>query len=259
MAERTSYTPGTFSWADLTTTDQEAAKAFYMALFGWEVEDNPVGDGIYYSMMKLGGKEVAAISPQPQQQREAGVPPLWNSYITVASADGSLAQAKQLGATVHADAFDVMDVGRMGVVQDPQGAYFLVWQPKSRIGASLVNAPGAMSWNELASPDVEASSRFYSELFGWTLEPIAGLEMDYSVIRTAAGNTNGGIRGLMAQEPPNWLVYLGAQDVEQTAAKAQELGGAKVAGPFPAGPGTAAVVRDPQGGVFALYAGEFDE
>src|SRR5947208_3506866 len=126
MAERTSYTPGTFSWADLTTTDQEAAKAFYIALFGWEVEDNPVGDGIYYSMMKLGGKEVAAISPQPQQQREAGVPPVWNSYITVESADDSLAQAKRLGATVHADAFDVMDVGRMGVVQDPQGMYFLV-------------------------------------------------------------------------------------------------------------------------------------
>ena len=59
MGERTSYTPGTFSWADLTTTDQESAKAFYTALFGWEAIDNPVGDGVYYTMMRLGGKDVA--------------------------------------------------------------------------------------------------------------------------------------------------------------------------------------------------------
>ena len=83
MSDRTSYTPGTFSWADLTTTDQEGAKAFYTALFGWEVTDNPVGDGVHYSMAQLGGKDVAAISPQPEQQRDAGVPPVWNSYITV--------------------------------------------------------------------------------------------------------------------------------------------------------------------------------
>ena len=259
MGERTSYTPGTFSWTDLTTTDQDGAKAFYTALFGWEAIDNPVGDGVYYTMMRVDGKDVAAVSPQPQQQRDAGVPPVWNSYITVESADESLARAKELGATIHADAFDVMDVGRMGVVQDPQGVYFLLWEPKAHIGASLVNAPGALCWNELGTPDMEASSRFYSELFGWTLEPMEGMPMPYSVIKTAAGNTNGGIRGLMPDEPPNWLVYIGTADIDQSAAKVEELGGTKLAGPFPAGPGQIAIVRDPQGGTFALYAGEYDE
>jgi predicted enzyme related to lactoylglutathione lyase len=146
-------------------------------------------------MMRLGGKDVAAISTQPQQQRDAGVPPLWNSYVTVESADESLARAKQLGATVHADAFNVMEVGRMGVVQDPQGAYFLLWEPKAHIGASLVNAPGALCWNELATPDIEASSRFYSELFGWTLEPMEGMEMPYSIIKTAAATPTAGSAG----------------------------------------------------------------
>ena len=145
-------------------------------------------------MMSLGGKQVGAISPQPQQQRDAGVPPLWNSYITVEDADTALERAKQLGATVHSPAFDVMDVGRMGVLQDPQGAFFLVWQPKTHIGASLVNAPGALTWNELATPDMEASAGFYSELFGWTAEPFEGTEMPYLVIKTADGQTNGGIR-----------------------------------------------------------------
>src|SRR5438270_7941699 len=176
MGERTKYTPGTFSWTDLTTTDQEAAKAFYAELFGWQTEDMPAGEGVNYTMCSLEGKPVAAISPQPEQQRDAGVPPAWNSYITVESADEALEKAKNLSATIHAPAFDVFDVGRMGVVQDPQGAFFLVWEPKRHIGATLVNTPGALCWNELASPDLDASLAFYSELFGWTGEPLEGME-----------------------------------------------------------------------------------
>src|SRR5438445_7860096 len=98
MGERTQYTPGTFCWTDLTTTDQGAAKAFYSGLFGWEAEDLPVGEGVFYSMMRIGGKDVAAISPQPQQQRDAGVPPTWNSYVSVESADAAADRAKALGA-----------------------------------------------------------------------------------------------------------------------------------------------------------------
>ena len=90
-------------------------------------------------MMQVDGKNVAAISPQPEQQRDAGAPPMWNSYVTVESADRALERAKGLGASVHAPAFDVMDAGRMGVIQDPQSAYVLVWEPNTNIGASLVN------------------------------------------------------------------------------------------------------------------------
>src|SRR5258708_23181118 len=213
MSERTKYSNGVFSWADLTTTDQDAAKEFYGALFGWGADDRPVGDGVVYSMMGLDGKAVAAISPQPEQQREAGVPPTWNSYVTVDSADAALARAKELGATVHADAFDVFDVGRMGVIQDPQGAFVLVWQPKSHIGASLVNGPGALCWNELATSDVDGSAGFYRGLFGWDISPFEQSETPYFVISNA-GHGNGGLRPLMPGEPqPYWLVYFGSDDI----------------------------------------------
>ena len=59
MGERTKYTPGTFSWTDLTTTDQDGAKAFYTSLFGWDAQDNEAGDGFVYSMMLIDGKSVA--------------------------------------------------------------------------------------------------------------------------------------------------------------------------------------------------------
>jgi uncharacterized protein len=259
MPERTEYHNGVFSWTDLTTSDQDAAKEFYSALFGWEADDLPVGDDAVYSMMKLGGSTVAAISFQPEQQRDAGVPPLWNSYITVGSADEALAHAQELGATIHAGAFDVMDAGRMGVVQDPQGAFFMVWEPKDNIGAQLVNVPGAFTWNELASPDIEASAGFYGDLFGWTTEPMEGGPFPYLVIKSADGRTNGGIRPQMPGEPPYWLVYFGTDAIEAATAQVGELGGSTLAGPMSIGPGEIAILQDPQGAVFALYAGEFDD
>ncbi len=260
MGERTKYATGTFSWTDLNTTDQEAAKAFYADLFGWDYFDAPVGDDVYYSMASIDGKQVAAISFQPQQQRDAGVPPAWNSYVTVEDADAALARAKELGATVHAEAFDVMDAGRMGVVQDPQGAWFLVWEPKEHIGAGLVNAHGALSWNELGSPDIEGSSKFYGDLLGWETTPMDGVGMPYHVIKTAGGNNNGGIRAPMPPDAPAfWLVYFATNDVDATLAKVTELGGNVLAPVTDIGIAKIAVAQDPQGAVFALYCGDLED
>src|SRR4051812_15448707 len=52
MAERTSHAPGTFSYAELATSDVPAAKAFYTAIFGWDYDEQPLGDGQFYSMAK---------------------------------------------------------------------------------------------------------------------------------------------------------------------------------------------------------------
>jgi predicted enzyme related to lactoylglutathione lyase len=259
MGERTTYTPGTFSWTDLTTTDQAAARAFYTALFGWEITDMPVDENTAYSMAAISGKPVAAISPQPPQQRDNGVPPMWNSYITVDDADAAVERARELGANVHAPAFDVMEAGRMAVIQDPQGAYFLVWQPREHIGAGLVNAPGALVWNELGSPDMDGSARFYGELFGWTTSPVEG-DMPYLVISSAAGTVNGGIRPPMPPEaPPFWLVYFAVDDIDAAVAKVTELGGAVLGEPTDIGFARISIGQDPQGAVFALYDGRLDD
>ncbi len=258
MGERSGYAPGTFCWTDLTTTDQAAAKEFYAGLFGWEAEDMPVGDGAYYSMMRLGGKSVAAIAPQPQQQRDAGVPPVWNSYISVEDADAAVERAAALGATLHAPAFDVMQAGRMAVVQDPQGAYFLLWQPRGHFGAALVNEPGALVWDELASPDLDASAAFYSKLFGWTVEEVPGMQERYLSIKNGSAN-NGGMRAQNPPDaPPHWLVYFGADDIDAALANVAELGGVKLAGPIDIGIAKIGIVQDPQGATFALYAGQLE-
>jgi predicted enzyme related to lactoylglutathione lyase len=258
MSERSEYSPGTFCWTDLTTTDQQAAKSFYGGLFGWEAEDMPVGEGVFYSMQRLRGRDVAAISPQPQQQRDAGVPPTWNSYVSVESADAAVERAKELGGTVHAPAFDVMEAGRMGVIQDPQGAYFMVWQPREHFGAALVNEPGALVWNELNTTDPDGAEPFYSGLFGWRIEPFEGSPEPYLSIKNGDSN-NGGIRGLSQPGvPPHWLVYFGVEDIDASIATVERLGGSNMAGPIDIQIAKIAVVSDPQGAFFALYAGQLE-
>jgi hypothetical protein len=177
----------------------------------------------------------------------------------VADADATAARAAELGATVHAPPFDVMEAGRMAVIQDPQGAWFLIWQPNQHLGAQLVNAPGALCWNELGSPDLDGSAAFYSGLFGWATSPMEGGDMPYLVIDNG-GRSNGGIRPPMPPgTPPFWLVYFATDDLDASLAKVSELGGNVLMGDTDIGIAHIGVVQDPQGAVFALYAGRLDD
>jgi uncharacterized protein len=248
MGERTSYPPGTFSWAELATGDAEAAKAFYTRLFGWDYEDNPAGDGQIYSMARRDGHYVAALYSADQ-------PPHWNCYVTVASADETADKAAANGGSIMAEPFDVMEVGRMAVITDPGGAALSVWEPRAHIGAGLVNTPGSMAWNDLVTPDPEAAVDFYGKLFGWTFEeiPDAG---GYRVIRNG-DRTNGGIMPI--QGPSNWLPYFGHEDVDRLAAEIDGLGGRLYSGPVRVPSGSFAVLGDPQGAVFAALTGQYDD
>ena len=193
MGERTSYTPGTFCWVDLVVEDQNAAKAFYSGLFGWDYDD----DGTPYSVAQLDGKAVAAIAPLP----DPSMPPHWNCYVSVEDAEAAAGRAAELGATVVMPAGDAGDSGRLAVFQDPQGAILSVWEPGRHAGAAVVNVPGALAWNDLLTPDVEASAAFYRELFGWKIEAIPGAEGQYWSI--ANGDIkNGGLMPTAARRAP---------------------------------------------------------
>jgi hypothetical protein len=260
MGERTQYTPGTFSWADLSTTDPDAAKRFYSELFGWETDDRPVTGGGAYTMARLAGRYVAGLAGQPPAQQAAGVPPLWNSYVTVEDVGEAAQRAEQLGGTVHAGPFDVERAGRMAVVQDPQGAFFMLWEARDHIGAGLVNAAGALCWNQLTTSDVGAAQAFYGALFGWAMDALEDSSPPYWMIRNDT-NLNG---GLMAHPPAqdgapaSWLVVFAVEDVEQSLADLERLGGRALSPTTDMEIGRFVVAADPQGAVFALFAGELD-
>src|SRR6516164_1890611 len=103
-----SLPPGTFSWPELSTTDQKSGVAFYRSLFGWDVNEQPMGPDETYSMFQMRGREVGAAYTMRPEERQSGAPPHWNSYVTVKSVDDAVKKAQGLGAKVLAPASDVM-------------------------------------------------------------------------------------------------------------------------------------------------------
>jgi uncharacterized protein len=255
MGERDSYDQGTFSWTDLSTPDAQAAKAFYGGLFGWDFEDNPIPDGGMYVIARSGGRRAAATFETSERH------PAWASYVTVDDVDSTTDRARELGANVLAEPFDVMDVGRMSTIQDPTGAVFCLWQARTTIGAEVVNEPGALCLNQLNTSDPEAAERFYGELFGWRFDSVGTDETPYWGIFRGE-RMNGGMMPLPsgAPMPSHWLVYFGTDDVDAHAERIGSSGGTVMVEPMDVPPsGRILVAQDPHGAFFALFAGRFDD
>jgi uncharacterized protein len=109
---------------------------------------------------------------------------------------------------------------------------------------------GMISWSELLTNDLETVKNFYTQLFGWKLEQACTSEVEYTIVKS----NDREIAGMMtlppeaAQAAPNWSTYVTVDDVDVTAAKAEELG-AKIVVPPQDIPqvGRFCVLQDPQG------------
>jgi uncharacterized protein len=179
------------------------------------------------------------------------MPPNWTTYIGVASADDAAKKAASLGATIFKEPFDVYDMGRMAVIQDPQGAVFAIWEAKANNGVAIRDEANTLCWNELASNNPEESRDFYTKLVGWTVN----VNPDYSEWRHG-GRSIGGLRTIAQGEPtpPSWLPYFMTTDCDAMAKKIESLGGHVMVPPtnIPSS-GRFAVAADPQGAFFAVY------
>lgn len=259
MANIDKHPAGSFCWFELATTDQAAAKKFYTSLFGWAVEDSPMGPDDFYSMFKLSGRDTGAAYTMRKEQRAQGVPPHWMVYIAAASADDTVNKAAQIGGTVLAPAFDVMDVGRMAVLQDPTGAIFSVWQPKSHVGTTVAEVDNTFCWADLSTPDPERAGKFYSGLFSWEMMKDPKDTSGYTHIKNGE-DFIGGIPPATHRNPnapPHWLVYVKVGSVEAATAKAGQLGGKVLMPPRKMeNVGTWSIIADPQGAVLALFKSE---
>ena len=109
---------GAFGWVELMTTDNEAAKEFYVKLFGWVTEEYPM-EAAKYTVVKVGGEPVGGIMSMPPECQ--GMPPCWSVYVTVDDVDATAAQVTKLGGKIIRPPTDIPEIGRFCVLQDPQG------------------------------------------------------------------------------------------------------------------------------------------
>ena len=249
----TEHRPGTFCWADLATTDAEAAKKFYFDVFGWAFMDMPMGDSASYTMFQKDDKHVCGMF---QLTDEMGTHPFWRSYVSVESTDDSAQKVKELGGTVLEGPFDVFDAGRMAFVSDPTGAILGIWQPKQHRGAGLMGEVNTLGWNELMTKDTDAASIFYAGLLGWTAKKGSAAPDSEYIEFQKDGESVGGMLEIKEEwgyVPPNWLIYIIVEDCDGTLKKAEGLGATRVMPPMDIkGVGRLVYIKDPQGAYLAI-------
>lgn len=116
--------------------------------------------------------------------------------------------------------------------------------------------PGTIGWQDLTVDNAELVRDFYSEVAGWKTQP---LDMDgyddYVMLTPDAGAGVAGVchaRGVNANVPPQWLIYINVADLDASVARCLELGGAIVDGPREVGESRFCIIRDPAGAVCGL-------
>ena len=252
MSGTPALTPGSFSWLELGTTDKEAAKAFYASLFGWGFHELPFGPDDTYTTFHLQERSAAGSYELSSDMTASGVPPHWMLYVTVKDADATAAKVTELGGTVVMPPFNVMDLVRIAVIQDPTGAHISISQPINHTGFGVKEEPGSFAWGDLFTTDSEKAAKFYTELFGWTTY-VEG--SPYIHFKNGEEYIAGSMPGSLPEGvPPHWMPYIAVADADASLAKAVSLGAKTLFGPMTMeGIGRFASLMDPQGAVFSIF------
>jgi predicted enzyme related to lactoylglutathione lyase len=116
---------------------------------------------------------------------------------------------------------------------------------------------GTIAWCDLTVPDADKVRDFYRDVVGWTADPVEmGGYSDYCMLPTGADAPVAGVchaRGVSADLPPVWLLYVIVADLAHSVARVESGGGTVLRPPAPLTGGSFAVIRDPAGAVLALY------
>ena len=258
MADAKTFVVNAPAWIDLGSTDPDAAREFYTKLFGWkaEVEKDPAAGG--YAMARFGDKDVAGIGgKQPGDPS----PSAWSLYIGTKDVDALAKKVEAAGGTVVAPPFDVMDVGRMSVFQDPSGAFISAWQPNTMGGFDVKGKAGSFVWAELNARGLDKAEPFYKQVFGWSEKksPMGEGLGDYTEFKLNDESILGALEmmPMVPKEVPSyWLVYFNVDDVDKAHKKVLDLGGKELLGPQDYPGGRYSIVADPTGAAFGLMKGE---
>lgn len=231
------------TWHELYTSDVESASHFYAELLGLELETVDMG-GFEYPMLKKDGRTHAGFARKDEEHAE--VPAHWYPYVRVDDVDGKIEQATGLGAELYMGPADVGDDLRFAVLGDPQHATFglMSWTEDP--------PTGVFAWDELYALDVDAAVDFYGALFGWTTSP-SHLDW-YRLIDSGEQHIAGLMKNPDEAPVAAWGTHFAADDVEATAARAQELGAeVRLQPTTDEQVGTYAMLADPTGALFGLY------
>ncbi|WP_369140983.1 VOC family protein [Modestobacter versicolor] len=268
MTRQRTYPHGVTCWIDSEQPDLDAAARFYAGLFGWTLTDAVPPDApAPYLIATLDGQDVAALGPA------TGSTATWNTYVAVDDVDATAAVVADAGGAVVAAPWEAGPGGRAAGCTDPVGAPFRLWQARRRLGAQLVNAPGAWNFSDLHTPDRDDAMAFYTRLFGWVAAELGqgsgtllrvpgygdhlaatsdpGIHERQAMAPPGFADVIGGLLVLPPDEPAHWHVTFSVADRDDSAATAERLGATVLRSTDDRWTRNA-LLRDPQGAEFTV-------
>jgi predicted enzyme related to lactoylglutathione lyase len=255
-------THGSPIWYELITPDPDAAKRFYDAVVGWDIEPQPPGPLDYRMIRRSDGGNAGGVMRLSDDMAKGGGRPLWLGYIGVDDVDATIAAITADGGQVHMPATDMPGVGRIAMVADPAGAPFYLMQPAPPEGQAdavsdvfSVDQPQHVRWNELSTSDPASAADFYGRHFGWKQEgsmPMGPLG-NYDFIQRGEVGIGAIMPLVYGNTRPQWTYYIGVDDIDRATAAVNSGGAQVLMGPQEIPGGEYSLTGlDPQGASFGL-------
>jgi predicted enzyme related to lactoylglutathione lyase len=241
---------GKFVWFDYVAPDTAKAAGFYGELFNWKTREIPFGGGVNYTMLSVGDDGIGGILKTPPGAPEMGH---WLGHLSVEDIDASVKQITSLGGKVLRAPAKQGEFGTMAIVADPLEGAFVLWQPtKPQSNGDFKGEPNYWVWNELYTQEPEKSVEFYSKIGGYTEDKMMMKEGAYHILNRD-GKGRAGVMKPPMPMPQAWMPYVQVAHVDQTIAKATQLGAnVHVAGEDIPGIGRIGIFSDPQGGMLGV-------
>jgi predicted enzyme related to lactoylglutathione lyase len=254
---------GSFIWYELMTPDPDTARTFYASVIGWTISDpdSRRTDGKDYRMIvRSDGRFAGGVLKLTADMK--GARPMWLPYLSTPDVDAEVAATTADGGQVRMPALTMPGVGRIALVTDPQGVPIYVMTPTPPPGmpdpTSDVferSTPQRVNWNELSSPDLDASKAFYARHFGFEFNET----MDMGPLGPYCfidhhGSRLGAITGRPDNsQPAAWLFYFGVPSVGAGRKAIEDGGGTVMIGPHQVPTGEWIVIAaDPAGAPFGI-------
>jgi predicted enzyme related to lactoylglutathione lyase len=242
--------PGKFVWGDLVTDDVQAARKFYSQLLGWTFQD--IGD---YTICANDGRPLCGMF-QKARPANSSAKARWFGYISVGNVGRAQKAVTAAGGKVLAAPAKMPQRGEQAVFADAEGAVFGVVKSSAGDPEDFMAEPGDWIWIQLLSRDANKAAQFYRSVAGYEVveNTLTNTLSDYVLVSEGyARATVRTIRGGSDQVRPTWLPFVRVKSVNDSVAKAKELGGKVLVGPKPElFNGKVAVVEDPTGAAIGL-------
>lgn len=247
----TEHLSGKLVWADLITTNPEAAAKFYCELLGWTAAPlEQKGKG--YTVFSNNNVPVAGLAPRTASS--GSHPARWIGYYAVADIDAVLALATKNGATMRAPSRNFPDRGRQAIFTDKDGIPIGILQSSSGDTADADPAPGGWNWFELYVKNPESTGDFYHAVIGFDATAETNSDRKSDLVLSSEGRARGGVAPLSGEDPkPSWLGVIRVADLDATLAKVPGLGGEVLLAPHAVEYGSRfAIILDSTGGTVGL-------